>query len=56
MFTLKKDKCRDYDINYFITDHLGSTRAIVNANNGEIKYQKDSYHFFGQRGLYMSEP
>jgi RHS repeat-associated protein len=33
-----------YDINYFITDHLGSTRAIVNAN-GEIKEQKDFYPF-----------
>ncbi|MDR2650859.1 MAG: hypothetical protein LBC68_00895 [Prevotellaceae bacterium] len=33
-----------YDINYFITDHLGSTRVIVNAN-GEIKEQKDFYPF-----------
>ncbi|MDR1552343.1 MAG: hypothetical protein LBS69_02615 [Prevotellaceae bacterium] len=33
-----------YDINYFITDHLGSTRVIVNSN-GEIKEQKDFYPF-----------
>ncbi|MDR1199207.1 MAG: RHS repeat-associated core domain-containing protein [Prevotellaceae bacterium] len=33
-----------YDINYFITDHLGSTRVIVD-NNGEIKEQKDYYPF-----------
>jgi RHS repeat-associated protein len=33
-----------YDINYFITDHLGSTRAIVNAN-GSILEQKDYYPF-----------
>jgi RHS repeat-associated protein len=35
-----------YDINYFITDHLGSTRAIVNAN-GSILEQKD-YYLFGK--------
>jgi hypothetical protein len=33
-----------YDINYFITDHLGSTRVIVNAN-GSILEQKDYYPF-----------
>jgi RHS repeat-associated protein len=33
-----------YDINYFITDHLGSTRAIVD-NSGNIKEQKDFYAF-----------
>jgi RHS repeat-associated protein len=33
-----------FDINYFITDHLGSTRAIVDANGG-IKEQKDYYPF-----------
>jgi RHS repeat-associated protein len=33
-----------YDINYFITDHLGSTRVIVD-NNGIIKEQKDFYPF-----------
>jgi RHS repeat-associated protein len=33
-----------YDINYFITDHLGSTRVIVNSN-GEIIEQKDFYPF-----------
>jgi RHS repeat-associated protein len=33
-----------YDINYFITDHLGSTRVIVD-NNGIIKEQKDYYPF-----------
>jgi RHS repeat-associated protein len=33
-----------YDINYFITDHLGSTRAIVD-NTGSIKEQKDYYAF-----------
>jgi RHS repeat-associated protein len=33
-----------YDINYFITDHLGSTRAIVSAN-GSILEQKDYYPF-----------
>ncbi|MDR1199693.1 MAG: hypothetical protein LBK94_11910 [Prevotellaceae bacterium] len=33
-----------YDVNYFITDHLGSTRVIVNAS-GEIKEQKDFYPF-----------
>ncbi|MDR1985092.1 MAG: hypothetical protein LBQ28_09775 [Prevotellaceae bacterium] len=27
-----------FDINYFITDHLGSTRVIVNAN-GDITGQ-----------------
>ncbi|MDR1347879.1 MAG: DUF6443 domain-containing protein [Prevotellaceae bacterium] len=33
-----------YDINYFITDHLGSTRVIVNAN-GEIAAQYNYYPF-----------
>jgi RHS repeat-associated protein len=33
-----------YDINYFITDHLGSTRVIVD-NAGNIKAQKDYYPF-----------
>jgi RHS repeat-associated protein len=33
-----------YDINYFITDHLGSTRAIVNAN-GDITAQYNYYPF-----------
>ncbi|MDR1199209.1 MAG: hypothetical protein LBK94_09420 [Prevotellaceae bacterium] len=33
-----------YDVNYFITDHLGSTRVIVD-NNGIIKEQKDFYPF-----------
>jgi hypothetical protein len=33
-----------YDINYFITDHLGSTRIIVD-NAGNIKEQKDYYTF-----------
>jgi RHS repeat-associated protein len=33
-----------YDINYFITDHLGSTRVIVN-NAGEIKAQYNYYPF-----------
>jgi RHS repeat-associated protein len=33
-----------YDINYFITDHLGSTRVIVD-NAGNIKEQKDYYPF-----------
>jgi RHS repeat-associated protein len=33
-----------YEINYFITDHLGSTRVIVNAN-GSILEQKDYYPF-----------
>jgi RHS repeat-associated protein len=33
-----------YDINYFITDHLGSTRVIVD-NSGVIKEQKDYYPF-----------
>jgi RHS repeat-associated protein len=33
-----------YDINYFITDHLGSTRAIVNAS-GNIVAQSDYYPF-----------
>jgi RHS repeat-associated protein len=34
----------NYDINYFITDHLGSTRVIANSN-GEIIEQKDFYPF-----------
>jgi hypothetical protein len=34
-------------INYFITDHLGSTRAIVNAA-GSILEQND-YYPFGMR-------
>jgi RHS repeat-associated protein len=33
-----------FDINYFITDHLGSTRVIVDKN-GNIKEQKDYYAF-----------
>ncbi|MDR1553106.1 MAG: hypothetical protein LBS69_06560, partial [Prevotellaceae bacterium] len=33
-----------YDINYFITDHLGSTRVIID-NAGIIKEQKDFYPF-----------
>jgi RHS repeat-associated protein len=33
-----------YDINYFITDHLGSTRVIV-GENGNIKEQNDYYPF-----------
>jgi RHS repeat-associated protein len=32
-------------MSYFITDHLGSTRAIVNANNGEITAQYNYYPF-----------
>jgi RHS repeat-associated protein len=36
-----------YDINYFITDHLGSTRVIVD-NTGNIKEQND-YYPFGMR-------
>jgi RHS repeat-associated protein len=32
------------DINYFITDHLGSTRVIID-NAGSIKEQKDYYPF-----------
>jgi RHS repeat-associated protein len=34
----------DYDINYFITDHLGSTRVIID-NAGEIKAQYNYYPF-----------
>ena len=37
----------NYDINYFITDHLGSTRVIVD-NSGTIKEQND-YYPFGMR-------
>jgi RHS repeat-associated protein len=33
-----------YDINYFITDHLGSTRVIVGAN-GTVKAQYNYYPF-----------
>jgi RHS repeat-associated protein len=33
-----------YDINYFITDHLGSTRVIIN-NAGNIKAQYNYYPF-----------
>jgi RHS repeat-associated protein len=33
-----------YDINYFITDHLGSTRVIID-NAGEIKAQYNYYPF-----------
>jgi hypothetical protein len=33
-----------YDINYFITDHLGSTRVIVD-NSGIIKAQYNYYPF-----------
>jgi RHS repeat-associated protein len=33
-----------YDINYFITDHLGSTRVIVDAN-GTVKGQYNYYPF-----------
>jgi hypothetical protein len=33
-----------YDINYFITDHLGSTRVIVDAN-GTVKAQYNYYPF-----------
>jgi RHS repeat-associated protein len=33
-----------YDVNYFITDHLGSTRAIVN-DNGEVTAQYNYYPF-----------
>jgi RHS repeat-associated protein len=41
MFTLKKNK---YKINYFITDHLGSTRVIIDAN-GTVKGQYNYYPF-----------
>jgi RHS repeat-associated protein len=34
----------DYEINYFITDHLGSIRVIVGENRG-IKEQNDYYPF-----------
>jgi RHS repeat-associated protein len=34
----------NYDINYFITDHLGSTRVIVDAN-GTVKGQYNYYPF-----------
>jgi RHS repeat-associated protein len=33
-----------YDVNYFITDHLGSTRVIVDAN-GTVKGQYNYYPF-----------
>ncbi|MDR1198594.1 MAG: DUF6443 domain-containing protein, partial [Prevotellaceae bacterium] len=33
-----------YDVNYFITDHLGSTRATVN-DNGDITAQYNYYPF-----------
>jgi RHS repeat-associated protein len=36
-----------YEIQYFITDHLGSTRVITDSN-GEIKEQND-YYPFGMR-------
>jgi len=36
-----------YEVNYFITDHLGSTRVIVD-NSGTIKEQND-YYPFGMR-------
>jgi RHS repeat-associated protein len=36
--------CKVININYFITDHLGSTRVIVD-NAGNIKEQKDYYPF-----------
>jgi hypothetical protein len=32
------------DINYFITDHLGSTRVIIDAN-GTVKAQYNYYPF-----------
>jgi RHS repeat-associated protein len=41
---INRTGANSYDINYFITDHLGSTRVIVD-NNGEIKEQKDFYPF-----------
>ncbi|MDR1349027.1 MAG: RHS repeat-associated core domain-containing protein [Prevotellaceae bacterium] len=39
-----KKTSNSYETDYYITDHLGSTRVIVNAN-GEIKEQKDFYPF-----------
>jgi RHS repeat-associated protein len=42
---INKTGNNNYDINYFITDHLGSTRAIVNANNGAITAQYNYYPF-----------
>jgi RHS repeat-associated protein len=41
---INKTSSTNYDINYFITDHLGSTRVIVDKN-GYIKEQKDYYAF-----------
>ncbi|MDR2650857.1 MAG: hypothetical protein LBC68_00885 [Prevotellaceae bacterium] len=41
---INKTGNNSYDINYFITDHLGSTRVIV-GSNGVIKEQKDFYPF-----------
>jgi hypothetical protein len=41
---INKITSTNYDINYFRTDHLGSTRVIVD-NNGNIKEQKDYYAF-----------
>ncbi|MDR1552842.1 MAG: hypothetical protein LBS69_05200 [Prevotellaceae bacterium] len=37
-----------YDITYFITDHLGSTRVIV-GSNGEVKEQNDYYQQLKKR-------
>jgi RHS repeat-associated protein len=42
----------DYEVNYFITDHLGSTRVVVNEN-GDIQEQ-NNYYPFGKQWEYSS--
>ena len=32
----------------YVTDHLGSTRVVVNASNGEVSSRND-YYAFGSR-------
>ena len=41
----------DTTYHYFLKDHLGSNRAVVNQKTGQVVEKYDYYPFGGSRGL-----